>query len=633
VSSAFDIVVESYLQGLAPEPELTVDAWADLYRILAPEEAREHGPWRTDRVPFWRELLQRLSVMDPTRDFTVMKPAQMGGSQVAATFCGYIMANGLGPAIFYCPSRELVQDRVRSTFDPMIDNTEVVRNAVATARSRNSSNSTFNKRFKGGMLRLRGANSGNAFRQLDARFVIMDDLDGFPIEVGDEGDPVTLASNRAATYDNAKFLKISTPTYKGGSLIEREFLKTDQRHYFLPCPHCNPDADPAKAYDWIRWENIRWDEGQPETAALVCLSCGAFIDEDAKTWMLEHGEWRPTAEGKDGRTGYHLSAMYAPIGWTTWADLARAWQDAQGNPLMLKAFINTKLAETYEDRGSGADADPLMERLEPCAVRGEVPNGVGILTAGVDVHDDRFEISVWGWGVAEESWLIEHRQIFGDPVNDPKVWFELDQQLLRRFTHESGRQLRIECAAVDSGGHATDQVYRFCKARRRRRVFAVKGDRTTGRPIVQRPSLKNQYRTPLFMICTDTAKETVYRRLNILTSGPGFMHFPAWVDLEYMQQLTAERGIWKTGPTGIAKRKWEQLRERNEALDCCQYALSALRITEQMGQLDLPRRARALAVPVPRPTGALPAPAPTAPPRRGLPPRPRRKGWVGGWGR
>ena len=253
--------------------------------------------------------------------------------------------------------------------------------------------------------------------------------------------------------------------FRSVSRIGREFGETDQRRYYVPCPCCGHQ-------DFLTWDGqdrigkapglhhaIAWEEDQPETARLRCAGCGELIEERYQTDLLSRGEWRPTAEGKDPLTrGYHLSALYSPSGWKSWAECASEFERAKRDPSLLKVWVNTSLGEEWEERGTSVDPESLLARVEKYVA--EVPTGVGVLVAAVDVQDNRLEVQVKGYGAGEESWLIAYEQIPGDP-GQLAVWSELDVFLRTRFRHESGQEQTIECTTEYSGGHHTDYVYRY----------------------------------------------------------------------------------------------------------------------------------------------------------------------------
>lgn len=639
---AEQLYAEAFGAGLRPTPEITVDAWADANRFLSRGEANEHGKYRTQRVPFLREIMRLLSFFESCDVVSVMKGAQMAVTQIAVNWVGYIIEHAPAPILFFLPTREVAKQVSETRIDPLFDSTLSLRDRVSTSRSRDKRNTTFRKAFLGGELLMRGANSAAAFRNISARNLILDDLDGWPGEVGNEGDPVELIRKRALTYPNRKELDISTPTTRGLSRIERLYNAGDQRRYFIRCPHCgHPDFLTWSGYrDHVAQRDpghhmIAWTPGEPDTAAMVCGSptCAKRVPEEAKTEMLAAGEWRALEPGPGRKPSFHISGLYSPYGWGSWATAARGFLEAKGNPLQLKTFVNTVLAETYEERGQGAEPETLLDRVETYPA--PVPDGVGILVASADAQGDRLEVQVKGFGAGLESWLIHWESLPGEP-NREEVWFKLAEFQRRTWKHASGRELKIECMTVDSHPF-TEQAYKFCSVHRARGVYAVRGGNVTGLPIVARPTRNNRYRIPLYTLCTDTAKEQIYSRLQIPLPAPGepapgCMHFPdaSWVDKEYADQLTAEKGVWKYVKGKGMVRKWISRRERNEALDLEVYCLAALHILGPVVIANLARRAEYFRTPSPTTSPAQEGKATRE--RAPRPPRPGKR-WVDSWRR
>lgn len=622
-----EIYDQAFAEGFTPEPVLTVSAWSDRHRMLVGKASSEPGYWRTSRTPYLRDIMDALSPSSKAQRVVFMKASQLGGTEAGSNFLGYIIHHAAAPTLIVVPTIELARRFSRQRLDPVIAATPVLASRVQEARARDGGNTMLTKEFPGGILILTGANSAAGLKSMPIRYVFCDEIDEFPGDVEGQGDPIYLAEKRTTTFARRKVFLVSTPTIKGLSRIEREFLASDQRRYYVPCPFCGN-------FDWIRWENIRWDENQPKTAALACLNCGSLIDEHHKTTMLAKGEWRPTAESSSGTVGFHLSSLYSPLGWKSWSSCVEEFLQSKSEPVKLKTWINTVLGNTWEERGDSADPSVLISRAERYAA--EVPNGVGVLVASVDVQGDRLEAQVKGYGAAEESWLVAFSQFHGDPGRET-VWHELDAFLQQEFTHESGRKVRIECVTVDSGGHHSEQVYRFCKVRSGRRVFAVRGGGERGKPVVGRATQHNRYRTALFTLCVDTAKEIVMSRLRIGSPGPGYCHLPEWVDAEYVAQLTAEKAIRKYVKGKGTVREWVKTRERNEALDLEVYCLAALYILGPAFVRALPERAAQWAKPqaVSAATPLEARPAQSFPRRKGWATsglwRGRRGSWVDGW--
>jgi GH24 family phage-related lysozyme (muramidase) len=380
-----------------------------------------------------------------------MKAAQTGATEAGNNFIGFIIHQAPGPILAVQPTVELAKRNSQQRIDPLIEDSAELRKIVAPARSRDSGNTVLAKRFPGGQLVLTGANSATGLRSMPARYVFLDEVDAYPGDVDGEGDPIALAEARTATFGHRKKLfLVSTPTIKGLSRIEREYEASDQRRYFVPCPHC-------ASMQWLQFERLRWDKGRPETAAYMCESCEAPITEAAKTDMLAKGEWRPTTEGSNPRTrGYHLSGLYSPVGWTSWADIARSWDEAQHNDAALKTAKNVLLGETWMESGEAPDWQRLYDRREQWNA-GTVPERGLFLTAGADVQKDRIEVDVWAWGRGLESWLIDHVVIEGGP-SDPACWLKLTRLLSQTWGHASGKHMTIARLAIDTG-FETSAVY------------------------------------------------------------------------------------------------------------------------------------------------------------------------------
>lgn len=580
------------LDALLPPPQLTVSQWADGCRVLG-NTSPEPGPWRTDRTPYLREIMDALSPSSDCERVVFMKSAQVGGTEVLLNACGYLMHHAPAPILLVQPTVEMAKRFSKQRLDDLIESTPVLRGRVKDPRSRDSGNTVLMKEFSGGVLILTGANSAVGLRSLPAKYVLADELDAWPADADGEGDPLHLAVKRTAAYGTQrKILAVSTPTIEGVSRIEALYRVSDQRRYFVPCPRC-------AHYQVLAWQNVVWDEGRPETARYRCESCAGLIENWQKTEMLARGEWRPTAAG-DGRTrGYHISALYAPVGWPSWAELARDFVEAKKTRETLQVWINTTLGETWKDEAAvPLEADVLYQRREPFAA--EVPAGVCLLTAGADVQADRIELEVVGWGAGEESWSIGYFVLHGD-TGQPEVWSDLDRLLLRQWRHESGLQLTIAAACIDAG-FETETVLDFARPRRGRRIWAVKGQSGFGKPLwPRRASTGGKHRGELYLIGADTAKEKVYARLRVEHPGPGYCHFPLDRARDWFEQLVSERIIVERGERKFSK----PAGVRNEALDARAYATAALHALYMAG-FRLDDHARAFREQL--------APSPAAPP-------------------
>ena len=412
----------AWRDGLTPDPLLTVSEWADRYRVLSQRASSEPGRWRTERTPYLKEIMDCLSPVSPFQRVVFMKGAQVGATESGNCWIGYVIHQAPGPMMAVAPTVELAKRNSKQRLDPLIEESEVLRERVRERRSRDSGNTVLSKEFPGGVLILTGANSAVGLRSMPARYLFLDEVDGYPGDVEGEGDPILLAERRSATFQRRKILLVSTPKTKGLSRIEREYGQSDQRRYFVPCPHCHEQQT-------LELQNLRWPEGQPREAEYACAGCGNLIGERHKTWMLERGEWRPAAQG-DGRTaGFHLSSLYSPVGWFSWADAAEMYEQARKAPDLMKGFVNTVLGLPFEEEAEAPEWQRLYERRETYRI-GMVPAAGLFLSAGVDVQKDRLEVEIVAWGRGKESWSVDYRVIEGDTAR-AEVWAKLDALLDR----------------------------------------------------------------------------------------------------------------------------------------------------------------------------------------------------------
>ena len=304
-----DALLRAWGGGLKPDPLLTVSEWADRYRMLSSRAAAEPGRYRTKRTPYMKDIMDALSPGHPAQRIVFMKAAQVGATEAGNCFLGFIIHQAPGPALAVQPTVELAKRNSRQRIDPLIEESPALRDKVKPARSRDAGNTMLSKEFAGGILIMTGANSAVGLRSTPARYIFLDEVDAYPASADEEGDPVSLAEARSLTFAHRrKVFLASTPTIRGLSRIEREYEASDQRRYFVACPHCGHRQ-------WLKFERLRWEKGKPETAAYACEGCDAAIAEHHKTAMLEAGEWRPTATSADPSTiGFHLSALYSPVG-------------------------------------------------------------------------------------------------------------------------------------------------------------------------------------------------------------------------------------------------------------------------------------------------------------------------------
>lgn len=577
MNDAATIYWSAFNDGLRPDPELLVSQWADQYRMLSQKASAEPGRWRTDRTPYLREILDTLSPSNPIQRVVFMAGAQVGKTEAGNNWIGFIIHHAPGSTMLVQPTVETAKRMSKQRIAPMIEETPALRDRIAENRSRDGGNTQMVKEFPGGVLILTGANSAVGLRSMPVRYLFLDEVDGYPADVDGEGDPVQLAEKRTTTFARRKIYMSSTPTVKDISRIEREYLNSDQRRYFVPCPHCGHKQH-------LQWKNIKWTDDDSSTAQYACEDCGSLIDERHKTEMLRQGEWKATAQG-DGKTaGFHLNALYSPLGWKSWSEIVEEFIRAKGDPALLKTWVNTVLGETWEEDASAkVGADTLQSRVEFYQA-GAVPARGLILTAAIDVQDNRLAVGLRAWGRDEESWLVDHMEIYGDPAQ-PQVWKQLDEVLFREYPHEIAKPVKISAAAIDSGGHFTHEVYAYVRERRQRiPIIAIKGSSQRGKPAIGKGSkvdLNYKGRTikggaEVYLVGTDTIKSTIFARFKLNEPGAGYYHFHGEASDAYFEQLTAEKQITRY-VKGFPVREWVKKNgARNEALDVEVYNYAAL---------------------------------------------------------
>ena len=255
--TAAEVYEAAFHAGLTPEPLLSISQWADRYRRLSQRASAEPGPWRTERTPYMREIMDGLSPSSPVERVVFMKGSQIGGTECGNNWIGYVIHKSPGPMMVVQPTVELAKRNSKQRIDPLIEESEVLRQLVKSPRSRDSGNTVLSKQFPGGVLVTTGANSAVGLRSMAVRYLFLDEVDAYPGDVDGEGDPVHLAYARTRTFSRRKVFLCSTPLITGLSRIEAAYLESDQRRYWVPCPHCGE-------FQVLKFERLRWPKGEPQ---------------------------------------------------------------------------------------------------------------------------------------------------------------------------------------------------------------------------------------------------------------------------------------------------------------------------------------------------------------------------------
>lgn len=562
-----DTLVKEIMSGFRPPRKLTLSEWADENAYLSPESSAETGKWHC--FPYQRAIMDAFT--DPSVEYIVlMKSARVGYTKMINHAIGYFIHQDPCSMMVVQPTDQDAQDYSKDDIAPMLRDTPCLQGLVSEEKSRKSNNTLRKKLFKGGQLLLIGANAPTGFRRVTMRVVLFDEVDGYPPTAGAEGDQIRLGIKRTDTYWNRKIAIGSTPTIDKRSRVQDWFERTDKQMYFVPCPFCGH-------MQYLRWNQIKWKEHQPETAKYECEHCHRLIDHSKKSWMVEHGEWRPTAEGKKGYRGFHIWAGYSYNPNSTWEKLAAEFEDVKSKPEELKTFVNTVLGEVWVDKGEAPEWERLYERRDTYR-RNSIPPGGIILTAGVDVQADRLECEIVAWGRNNESWSIDYRVFPGKTEDlDADCWRQLDALLSETWHGEDGYTRMIDKLAIDSG-YNTQTVYNWVRLKDASRVFATKGVETAPsiinqpRAVEVRENGKRIYRgVKVWTIGTNIAKSELYgwlkqKRDPDKPNPYGWCHFPEY-EREFFEMLTAEQTMPRI-QRGYRRYIWEKMRERNEALDC-----------------------------------------------------------------
>lgn len=603
-----------------PETQNLPD-WADKYRILSKKNSANPGQWQTSRVEVARGPM--MATDEPGVEMiSIMSCTQLMKTAFMENVIGRIIHADPGPTLVIYPNEDAAEGFSKERLTPMIQETPVLRNLVGNPRSRKSENTIDVKHFPGGFVAMVSAGSPMNLAARPVRYVLSDEIDKYaPTK---EGDPILLGEERTATYDEKGMslkIRACSPTIEETSRIYASYLSSDQRRPYLECPHCSH----WQTLDFFR--HVHWPKNgrnhETGEAKIFCEKCNKPWTEGQRRIALKTVRWLQTrsficcGKGQDPRinrlwdyddeykigyakcaqcgkrpvsnhhAGFTASKLYSPS--TTVVKLAEKWIEAEKDAESKQTFYNTQLALPYKiDATKEVRSSDVAKRQEEWGTL--IPNGVCVITGGIDVQpssDDRvgrLECEIVGWNENEESWSIGYQVFTGDPAQ-LDVWNDLDQFLLKVWQREDGQKIRLMAACVDSGGHNTEEVYKFCQARTGRNIWAIKGasDRMgQWSPVwpareYRKTKVRNRNpRRPVKIIGVNAAKEAIRQRLLITEPGPGYCHFPGGRPEGYYDQLTAERLVIER-KGGHMIRRWSlQSHLSNEALDTRVYAYAAL---------------------------------------------------------
>lgn len=630
-ASARTVLAETLARALAPRKPLTVSQWADLNRRTSSKGSAIVGQWVTDRNPPLREPMDCMSARSTVKDVVLMFPIQFGKTEVAINTVGYGIEHDPGPMMVCLPGEVSMNKWISQKLQPMLDETASVRAVLTSTASRDGANRREFKDFAGGQLYLEHAGSPSRLKSASVRRLVVDEFDEFANNFPGGDDPGDMLDGRTSAFPGTyKRLYISSPQIKGMSRTEAKWLKSDQRRFNVPCPHCGHEQH-------LEWAGLKWGpriDGVVTGVHYVCQDCGALIDEHHKPDMIRAGRW--VAENPGARMrGYHINCLYYQIGLgPRWADLVEMWLDAQGDPAKLKTFVNDRLAEPWEDPAMrNIRHNAIADRAEPYALR-TAPASVLAVTAGVDTQDNRLAVQLVGWGEGMKFWVIDYIEIPGDPADDP-VWVALTELLNQPIQREDGALLRLEAYANDMGGHRTEAVKAYVRSNRVRRPMAIFGATANNAPVLAKPrpadvtwrGVNDKRGVFTYQVGTVNAKHWLYGRLSTdAEKAPEDRntHFTDQLPPEYFAGLVSET-------YNPAKNRFEKKRgARNEPLDTWVYAFAAahhpeLRLHRKTrSEWDVIARRLEASIGAAAPAQAADQPTPQQPKPQPLPTRPRQ---------
>ena len=549
------------LQLLCPPEQITVSEWAEEYRIIDSKSAAMPGAWQNSITPYLVGIMDEFNNYE-TEEIIFCKPTQIGGTEAMQNMVGYIVMQDPAPTMIVYPTDTLAKSISENRLQPMLKATPEIKKKF------DENSSLLELQFEGMYLSLVGSNSPSGLASKPIRFLMMDEVDKYPGASNKEADPIKLARERTKTFHNRKIYITSTPTIKKGHIWQAKEGADVEKHYFVPCPHCGE-------YIEFVFSNIRFpkEEGmsyadRAELAAYVCQKCGGIITDNDKHNMLRLGEWRVVRHNTKyaRKVAFWINTLYSPF--VRWSEIAKEFLSSKDDPEEFQNFVNSWLAEPWEDTKLKTSAELVMQRqTEVLALT--VPSWAKMITAGVDVQESSLYWTIRAWGDFLTSQNIAHGQALS--------FEEIDRVMNLEYYNEEGVPFLVRLCLVDSGDQ-TDMVYDFC-------VFhsdwalPVKGSSHAQLSHYKLSKINREGSSAngmtLVLVDGGKYKDMIAGRMQ-KPNGKGSWMVYEGCDEEYAAQVTAEHKV-NVRKNGVVRQEWQLKHSHadNHYLDTEVYALAA----------------------------------------------------------
>ncbi|GHU50691.1 terminase [Clostridia bacterium] len=547
---------------LLPPLDVKVSSWTEDNRILDSKSSAVPGPWRNEMTPYLSDIMDEM-INPETEEVIFVKPTQVGGTESIQNIIGYIVDQDPAPSMIVYPTDRLAARVSINRLEPMITASSCLRR-----KYRKQESSRLEKQFEGMSLTLAGANSPSSLSSSPIRYLFLDEVDKYPEASTKEADPVSLARERTKTFANRKIVLVSTPTINTGHIWKAKDGADIEKHYFVPCPHC-------EQYIELKFAQLRWpeksselsDADRAEFVSYKCQRCGGSITDNHKQEMLKRGDWRAIREnGRTKKVAYWMSTLYSPF--VSFSEVALKFMASKDDPDLLHNFVNSWLAEPWQDTKLAVSTDLVMERQTKLP-EFLLPDWTKLLTAGVDVQESGFYFTLRAWGSYLTSQNITHGQAL--------TFDEIEKIMNLEYVKESGDKMLVDLCLVDSGNE-TDSVYDFCVANTEW-ALPAKGASATMLSHYKlshvNKSGSKAFGMPLVLIDTGKYKDMIAARLRKKNGKGSFMVYKG-TDADYADQLTSEQKVSeKKGGRDVVKWVKKSSHTDNHYLDCEVYAFAA----------------------------------------------------------